>query len=289
MGVSAPLNPDAEAIVEWTVQSGHRRQRRLRYLQKAIETSYATVLQVIPFSGLTIELLRVADVDTLLDRLPKVQFRSDERLPYWADLWPSSLALAQYLWQAVDLRGLEVLELGCGLGLAGVVACRKGATVTFTDYEADALAFTRYNALRNACDGAVVRHLDWHTPRLSHTYASVIASDIFYERANFSPLLHLLKTVLAPQGDFILAEPNRPIARDFFRMLRDHGFRYERSTAQIEMDAQRHEISIYHGCRKDTQREPDGEPSRRDLRGCFTAETSPGKRRHHRGPGRSEK
>src|SRR5919197_2367934 len=102
MGVSAPLNPDAEASVEWTVQSGRRRQRRLRYLQKAIETSYATVLQVIPFGRLTIELLRVADVDTLLDRLPKIQFRPNERLPYWADLWPSSWALAKYLWEVVD-------------------------------------------------------------------------------------------------------------------------------------------------------------------------------------------
>jgi ETFB lysine methyltransferase len=252
--VSAPLNPDAEAVIEWTVEIDHRRRRRLRYLQKAIETSYDTVLQVIPFTGLTIELLRVADVDTLLDRLPKVQFRSDERLPYWADLWPSCLALAQYLWQMVDLHGLEVLYLGCGLGLAGVVACRKGATVTFTDYEADALAFTRYNALRNDCQGGGVRYLDWHAPTLNHTYALLIASDIFYERANFPPLLHLLQAALAPDGHFILAEPNRPIARDFFRMLRDHGFQYERSTAQIEVGDERHEVSIYRGHRKHTPR-----------------------------------
>jgi predicted nicotinamide N-methyase len=289
MGVSAPLNPDAEASVEWTVHSGRRRQRRLRYLQKAIEASYATVLQVIPFGRLTIELLRVAEVDSLLDRLPKVQFRSDERLPYWADLWPSSLALARYLWQRVDLQGLEVLELGCGLGLAGVIACRKGATVTFTDYEADALAFARYNALRNDCDGAVVRHLDWHAPTLGRTYAAVIASDVFYERANFLPLLHLLKTALAPQGDFILAEPNRPIARDFFRMLRDHGFQYERSTAQIDMDAQRHEVSIYHGRREDTPHGSDREPLRREMRRPCTAEAFTAKGRQHRGPERAGK
>lgn len=289
MGVSAPLNPNVEAVVESTVQSDRRRRRRLRYLQKAIETSYDTILQVIPFSGLTIELLRVADVDTLLDRLPKVQFRSGERLPYWADLWPSSLALAQYLWQGVDLCGLNVLELGCGLGLAGIAACRKGATVTFTDYEADALAFARYNALRNDCQGAVVQHLDWQAPTLNHTYALVIASDIFYERANFRPLLHLLQMALAPHGHFILAEPNRPVGRDFFRMMRDHGFQYERSTAQIEADGELHEISIYHGRRKDTQSESHAEPLRRDLRRPLTGETFRGKRRQHRGPGRSEK
>jgi predicted nicotinamide N-methyase len=208
--VSAPLDPNGEAVVEPMVRCRNRRRRRLRYLQKAIETSYNTVVQTLMFDGLSIELRRVADVDTLLDRLPKVQFRADERLPYWADLWPSSLALAQYLWEAVDLQGLQVLELGCGMGLAGIVAGRKGGLVTLTDYEADALMFARYNALHNRCQHTIVRHLDWQTPTLSQAYAVLIASDILYERANFLPLLHLLQRALASHGHFIVAEPNRP-------------------------------------------------------------------------------
>jgi predicted nicotinamide N-methyase len=233
------------------IETGRRRRRRLRNLQKAIETTYDTVLQVIPVSGLTLELLRVADVDSLLDRLPNVQYRPDDRLPYWADLWPSSQALARYIWDIADVQGLEILELGCGLGLAGIVASRKGAIVTFTDYEADALAFTRYNAFRNRCQGVVVRHLDWHAPQLSRVYALIMASDVFYERANFLPLLHVIETALAPDGQFILAEPNRPVGRDFFRMLRDHGFAYECSTTAVEADGMRHAISIYHGRRQD--------------------------------------
>jgi ETFB lysine methyltransferase len=267
----APLNPHAEAGVELMVPSEHRRRRRLlRSLQKSIATSYDTVLQRIPFRGLMIELLRVADVDTLLDRLPQVQYRPDERLPYWADLWPSSLALAQYVWDRVDVKGLDVLELGCGLGLAGVVACRKGASVTFTDYEADALAFTRYNALHNGCLGAAIRHLDWHTPILSHAYAMVLASDLFYERVNFQPLLRILQMALVPEGHFILAEPNRPIARDFFRMLRDHGFHYERSTIPVVANNERHEVSIYHGRRKDPAFGTDAERVARAPKGRST-------------------
>jgi predicted nicotinamide N-methyase len=248
--VSTPLNPRADTVVEPTAPGRNRRQRRLRYLQKTLKTSYDIVLQNIVCGGLTIELLRVADVDTLLDRLPKIQFRPDERLPYWADLWPSSLALAQYVWEAVDLQGLEVLELGCGLGLAGIAASRKGGVVTFTDYEADALAFTRYNAYRNGCPWAIVRHLDWHAPTLERTYAVVMASDVLYERANFDPLIQLLHGALGPAGQFILAEPNRPIARDFFRLLRDHGFQYARSTERVEVSGEVSEVSIYHGGRK---------------------------------------
>jgi predicted nicotinamide N-methyase len=179
-----------------------------------------------------------------------VQFRPDERLPYWADLWPSALALARYLWCSAEVRGLQVLELGCGLGLAGIVASRKGATVTCTDYEADALAFARYNIRHNRCQHAIVRHLDWHAPRLADSYPCLIASDIFYERRNFLPLLRLLQTALQPTGRFIIAEPNRPVARDFFRLLRDDGFRYQRFAEPVVVDGQQHDVSIYVGGRK---------------------------------------
>jgi predicted nicotinamide N-methyase len=250
MVVSAPQQPDRKTIIGLAVGARELPQRRLRSLQKAIQTSYDTVLQQFTFDGLRIELLRVADVDALLDRLPRIQFRADERLPYWADLWPSSLALASYLWTGADLHAKDVLELGCGLGLVGIVASHKGALVTCTDYEADALAFARYNAHHNGCRQMVVQHLDWHAPRLSQTYALIIASDVLYERANFWPLLHILQTALQPDGHFVLAEPNRPVARDFFRLLRDHGFRYQRSTAPVEVGGVPFEVSIYDGWRK---------------------------------------
>jgi len=232
----------------WAERTG-RRARRLRRLRKDIETSYDTALQELTCDTLTVQLLRVADVDSLLDRLPSVQFRPDERLPYWAELWPSAIAHAQYLWRSVEVQGLQVLELGCGIGLAGIVASRKGAAVTFTDYEADALAFTRYNVLQNACTRVVIRHLDWFTPTLTETYQLIIASDVLYERTNFQPLLQLYHRNLAPGGHFILAEPNRPVATDFFRLLRDHGFRYQRTSAQVEVNGERHAISMYHGDR----------------------------------------
>ncbi|HXH13985.1 MAG TPA: methyltransferase domain-containing protein [Alphaproteobacteria bacterium] len=245
--VTAPQQNGQGAALVSPPPVTRRRSRRLHRLRKSIDLTYQTRLQRLSFDGLTVELLRVADVDALLDRLPKIQFRPDERLPYWADLWPSAIALAGYLRRHVPLRGLRVLELGCGLGLVGIVASRLGAAVTLTDYDADALAFARYNVLYNECEEAGVRHLDWHAPKLAETYQRVIASDILYERANFLPLLQFLQTALAPDGRFILAEPNRPVARDFFRLLRDHGYRYERLTETVEVEGERHEVSIYEG------------------------------------------
>ena len=47
-------------------------------------------------------------------------------VPYWALLWPAGRALADAL-TGRDLTGKRVLELGCGLALASVVAARRGA------------------------------------------------------------------------------------------------------------------------------------------------------------------
>jgi 23S rRNA G2069 N7-methylase RlmK/C1962 C5-methylase RlmI len=126
--------------------------------------------------------------------------------------------------------------------------------VTLTDYEADALAFARYNALANGCERAIIRHLDWNHPTLTQRYPLLIASDVLYERAAFQPLLQLCQAALEPHGRVILAEPNRPIAVDFLRLLRDHGFRYARITERVEVHGQPYDISIYDGSRRTTIR-----------------------------------
>lgn len=60
-----------------------------------------------------LSVLRPADADALLD---EEAFEREERLPYWAELWPSGVALARLL-SVRSLRGARVLELGSGLGL----------------------------------------------------------------------------------------------------------------------------------------------------------------------------
>ena len=43
-----------------------------------------------------LSLFTLADPDSLLDALAQEAFtRSDDRVPYWATLWPSALALAE--------------------------------------------------------------------------------------------------------------------------------------------------------------------------------------------------
>lgn len=51
--------------------------------------------------------------------------------PYWARAWPSAVALATQILQRPELvRGARVVELGSGLGLAGMAALRAGGWET---------------------------------------------------------------------------------------------------------------------------------------------------------------
>jgi predicted nicotinamide N-methyase len=50
-------------------------------------------------------------------------FKTDQisTFPYWATIWSSSLGLAYHLATYDNISGASVLDLGCGMGLAGIL------------------------------------------------------------------------------------------------------------------------------------------------------------------------
>ena len=105
-----------------------------------------------------------AVADALID---EEDFDRNERLPYWADLWPSAIALARRL-ANLDLTGKSVVELGCGLGLPSITALSRGASVLATDHYHETLDFAAYNTLSNLeprlARNLETMQLDWRTP-----------------------------------------------------------------------------------------------------------------------------
>ena len=89
----------------------------------------------------------------------------DERIPYWTELWPSSLVLADWLYERRDLlRGRACLDLGCGIGLTSLVGSWIGARVIGMDYEMEALRYARRNAARNGVPQPGWAVMDWRRP-----------------------------------------------------------------------------------------------------------------------------
>ncbi len=187
---------------------------------------------------------KITDLDALLESIDPVTFAEDERIPYWAELWPSAVGLARYVSQQLSLEGKSALELGCGLGLVGVAAALQGARVLFTDYEVDALQFARHNARENGCPRMQFRLVDWFQPALRRRYDVILASDVIYEARNFGPLVMLLQRYLSRGGYAVFADPGRANAVPFFALLRHRGFTYQKVIEPVEWDGS-HRIEIY--------------------------------------------
>ena len=98
--------------------------------------------------------LTVARPRSAEDLIDEDAYAVDERLPYWAELWPSAHVLAAEL-AARDLRGRRVVELGCGVGLPSVVAALGGADVLATDWYDEALRFVASHSTKDALVVAV--------------------------------------------------------------------------------------------------------------------------------------
>lgn len=170
------------------------------------------------------------------DLIDEAQFDADERLPYWAELWPAARALARFLLDAEPPAG-RVLELGCGVALPSLALRSVGASVIATDYYDEALEFARCNAERNGLPPLPTRLLDWRNPPAAPPYELVLAADVLYERRNAEALAALLPRVTAPGGTVLLADPGRTYLRDFREMLVAAGWQIEPLAVREERSA----------------------------------------------------
>ena len=211
-----------------------------------LERRFRTASTRVPQGRREIELLHPASYD---DLITEEDFVRDERLPYWADLWPSAIALADHLaahWRP-SRPGARALELGCGMGLVSATLALAGYDVLATDYYDDALEFTRFNALRNAGVPVTTRNVDWRAfPTDLGRFDLVVASDVLYEKPYAALLAHALNMTLAPHGKAIVADPGRIAVAAFLDECRARCLRVdEPERVPFEAGQVRQTIALY--------------------------------------------
>ena len=163
------------------------------------------VEEVVPVGDGELAVLRPRQADALID---EYAFGEAEFLPYWAELWPSGVALAKMIARRA-LKGARVLELGCGLGLPSIAAARAGGRVLAVDWAPEAIELLATNAARNGArlETAVV---SWTAPApllARAPFDLVLAADVLYEQRNVTALADLLPRL---GGEVLLADPGRP-------------------------------------------------------------------------------
>lgn len=167
-------------------------------------------------------LFKPANADHLISEADYVM---DERLPYWADLWPSARVLAGAL-LGMRGEGRTLLEMGCGLGLDTTAAMTAGFTVTATDYYEDAIHMARLNASRNVGREPTVRMVNWRAwPADLGTFDVVMAADVLYEKEYATLVGQCIARALAPGGEAIVADPGRLALPAFLEQLPTAGLR----------------------------------------------------------------
>jgi predicted nicotinamide N-methyase len=179
-------------------------------------------------AGRTVRLLRPRDGDALLDELLAEDDPDEDRLPFWAELWPAGLALARAVGSR-PLAGRRVLELGCGLGLVGVTAALAGARVLAVDRSPEAATFAAVNAARNGVPlQTAVCAFDQPDRLLRDApWDLVLAADVLYEPRNLPVLLWLLPRLVDATGEVWLADPGRPMLAKFLAGVDATGWQRE--------------------------------------------------------------
>ncbi len=181
-------------------------------LDDALSQRFTLAEETIQLEDRAFVLVKPANADHLISEADYVM---DERLPYWADLWPSSRILAAALLREAG-AGRTLLELGCGLGLPTTAACAAGFSVTATDYYEDSLHVARANAARNTGIEPQVRMLNWREwPDDVGLFDVVVAADVVYEREYAVLVAQCIARALKPDGVAIIADPGR-VALPFF-------------------------------------------------------------------------
>jgi predicted nicotinamide N-methyase len=175
--------------------------------------------------AVAVSLYRVSHLEDHVDRDSLLRDERAPEPPYWAHLWVGAIALARRLAESKTLGGRRVLDLGCGLGLPGIVAAALGAEVWCVDRVPAALEFAAASAERNRLASNVrCLQLDFMNEEMGANFDLILAAELVYDPRSYRPLCDFLDRHLCHGGEIHLTDAFRSDAVSFFTELRARGF-----------------------------------------------------------------
>ena len=176
-------------------------------IYRRLASKYAIEFEPLTIRGKQFRFLHLSDIEPLIKG--KDIFADISDFPFWVKIWESSVVLADFMARMAADPCQRILELGAGLGVAGIAAAGFGHRVTITDYDDGILDFSRVSAAVNGCEGVLQQRLDWLEPEELGVFDMIIGSEILFNSRFFIPLLNVLARYLAPHGVVYLAHDRR--------------------------------------------------------------------------------
>jgi predicted nicotinamide N-methyase len=154
--------------------------------------------------------------------------------PLFGLVWPSSLHLAACMATRPLVPNERILEVGCGLALASLVAHRRGADVTASDCHPLVASFLARNARLNRLPPLRYRLGDWGAApglpgrqgkaRVFGRFGLIIGSDVLYERDESGHLSGFIDRHALAAAEVLIVDPNRGNRPAFHRRMAAAGF-----------------------------------------------------------------
>jgi predicted nicotinamide N-methyase len=152
--------------------------------------------------------------------------------PIFGLLWPSGARLAARMALRPVNVDEHILEIGCGLALASIVAHRRGADITASDCHPLAAGFLQRNLRLNSLPPMPYVHGQWGgAPSATNTLAAlpklyelIIGSDVLYERDTQGDLASFIARNAAPAVEVWIVDPDRSNRPAFNKRMAALGF-----------------------------------------------------------------
>ncbi len=142
--------------------------------------------------------------------------------PLWAKIWEATAILAYRMSKIKPDPEIRFLEIGAGMGVAGIYASKIGHKVTITEYNKDALEFAKANAALNNIENPDIRELDWTSPTIEGKFDYIIGSEVVFKEEDIMSIFLLFQKYLKPGGQIILAEGMRKSSLKFVETMNNH-------------------------------------------------------------------
>jgi len=151
---------------------------------------------------------------TLLNLDPNTPF------PYWAKVWPSSIALLKVLQKHPSLiKDKTVLELGAGIGLPSLMMADITKSIQISDYDNEAVSLLQKNIEHLQLQNVEAMQLDWNAISDNMQPEVILLSDVNYDPTQFETLTKLIEKFLHQGSTIILSTPQRIMASPFVLAL----------------------------------------------------------------------
>jgi predicted nicotinamide N-methyase len=202
---------------------------------------YPTRTLALAFGAVRVNLLVVKRLEDYVDAEALLRDPDAPEPPYWAHLWTGSRALARLLATQVDCAGRRIVEIGCGLGLVGMVAARRGARVTLIDTVHDGLRFAQANAALNGCRVNVVQ-ADVRCAGVRGPFDYALAADVTYDPVLQIAVADFLAAHLTAGGRAWCAESVRTFDQGFRRACEQRGLAV--TEREVREPDEGHEVAV---------------------------------------------